>query len=44
MKDETTDVTIEEFVGWKSKMHSFLVDDNSEHKKARGMNKKSLRQ
>ena len=32
MKDETPGAAIEEFLGLK-KMHSFLVDDNSEHKK-----------
>ena len=39
MKDETGGVTVEEFVGLKSKMYSFLVDDNSEHKKAKGVNR-----
>ena len=39
MKDETAGVTIEEFVGLKPKMYSYLVDDNSEHKKAKGVNK-----
>ena len=34
MKDETDDVAIEELVGLKPKRYSFLVDDNSEHKKA----------
>ena len=38
MKDETAGVTIIEFVGLKPKMYSFFVD-NSEHKKAKGMNK-----
>ena len=38
MKDETEGVAIEEFVGLKSKIYSFLVD-NSEHKKARSMKK-----
>ena len=33
MKDETGEVAIEEFVGLKPKMYSFLVDDKSEHKK-----------
>ena len=33
-KDETPGVTIEEFVGLKPKMCSYLVDNNSEHKKA----------
>ena len=36
MKDETAAVVIEEFVGLKPKMYSYLVDDNSEHKKAKG--------
>ena len=39
MKDETADVAVKEFVGLKSKMYSFLVDDCSEHKKAKGVNK-----
>ena len=32
IKDETADVAIEEFVGLKPKIYSYLVDDNSEHK------------
>ena len=39
MKGETGGVGIEEFVGLKPKMYSFLVDDNSEHKKAKGVNR-----
>ena len=39
MKDETAGVVIEEFVGLKPKMYSYLVDDNSEHKKAKSVNK-----
>ena len=38
IKDETGGVAIEEFVGLKPKMYSFLVD-NSEHKKAKGVNR-----
>ena len=38
MKDETEGVAIEEFVGLKSKIYSFLVD-NSEHQKVRSMKK-----
>ena len=38
MQDETRGVAIEECVGLKPKMYSFLVD-NSEHKKAKCMNK-----
>ena len=33
MKDETTD----EFLGLKAKINSYLVDDNSEHKKAKSL-------
>ena len=51
MKNETGGVTIKEFVGLQPKMYSFLVDDNSKHKKAKGvimnkdvlLNKKCLR-
>ena len=39
MKDETGGVTIEEFIRVKTKMYSFLVDDNCEHKKAKGVNR-----
>ena len=39
MKDETEGVAIEEFAGLKPKMYSFLVVDNSEHKKAKGVNR-----
>ena len=37
MKDERTGVVIEEFVGLKPKVYSYLVDDNSEQKKAKGI-------
>ena len=40
MKDETSGVAIEEFVELKAKMYLFLVvDNNSEHKKAKSLNK-----
>ena len=39
MKDETAGVAVEEFVELKPKMYSHLVDDNSEHKKTKGINK-----
>ena len=39
LKDETGGVAIEEFLGLKPKMHSFLEDDISKHKKAKGMNR-----
>ena len=42
MKDETGRVAIEESVGLKPKMYSFLVEDNSEHKKAKGLTKKVM--
>ena len=35
MKDEAAGIAIEEFVGLKPKMYSYLVDDDSEHKKAK---------
>ena len=39
MKYETSGVVIEEVVGLKPEIYSFLVDDNSEHKKANDVNK-----
>ena len=39
MQDETAGVAVIEFVGLKSKMCSNLVDGNSEHKKAKGVNR-----
>ena len=39
MKDETGGFAIEEFVELKPKMHSFLVDDNSQNKKAKDVNR-----
>ena len=39
MKDETAGFPIKEFVGLKPKMYSFLVDDSSEHKKAKDINR-----
>ena len=39
MKDEIGGLAIEEFVGLKPKMYSFLVDDNSEHEKTKGLNR-----
>ena len=38
MNEETTGVAIEEFVGLELKMF-YLVDDNSEPKKAKNMNR-----
>ena len=39
MKHETARVVTEEFPGLKPKMYSYQIDDNSEHKKAKGVNK-----
>ena len=39
MKDEAAAFANEEFVGLKSKMYLFLVDDNREHKKTKGVSK-----
>ena len=39
MVNERACVAIEEFVGLKPNMSSYLVDDNREHKKAKGVNK-----
>ena len=39
MKDETGSVVIEEFVELKPKKFSFLVDENSKHKKEKGVKK-----
>ena len=38
IKDETAGIAIEEFVGLKPKLSSHLIDDNIEHKKAKGVN------
>ena len=39
MKDEAPGIAIEKFVGLKPKMHPYLVDDNTEHKRAKGVKK-----
>ena len=39
MKDETAGVATEEFVRLKPKMYSYLANDNSEHKKAKVVNR-----
>ena len=41
MKYDTTGVAFKEFVG-KPKMYLYLVDDNSEHEKAKGLNKNDV--
>ena len=42
IKDETGAVGIEEFVGLKPKMYSFLGDDNSEHEKRKDVNRNAI--
>ena len=42
MKDETSNVAIEEFIGLKPKMYLFLVHDNSEYKKSHNEYKEVL--
>ena len=42
MINETNGVAIEEFVGFKSKIYLCLVDDNSEHKRAKGVNRNAI--
>ena len=37
--NEKADVAIKEFVGLKPKMYSYLVNDNGEHKEAKGVNR-----
>ena len=37
MKDETGGISVKKFV-WYPKINSFLVDDSSEHKKAKSVN------
>ena len=39
IKDGKGGVAIKEVIGLKPKMYLFLVDDSSEHKKVKGMNK-----
>ena len=39
IEDETVGIATEEFVGLKQKMYLYLVDGNSKHKKAKGVNK-----
>ena len=39
MKNENTGVAIQEFVVLKPKMYLPLIDNNSEHKKAKGVNR-----
>ena len=42
MQYEIGGIVIEEIVGLKPKMCSFLIDDNSEHEKAKDLNKQTV--
>ena len=42
MEDETAAVAIEEFAGLKQKMYLYLINDDSEHKKAKGVNRNNV--
>ena len=42
MKNETRGSAFEEFVELKATMYSFLVDDNSEHKKEKGVKRNAI--
>ena len=44
MRDETAGVTNDEFAALKPNMYPFLVNDISEHEKAKGVNKMLLQQ
>ena len=39
MKYESAGVAIKEFLGLKTKIDSFLLEDNNEHRKAKGVNR-----
>ena len=39
MKDELGGKIMKEFIGFRAKMHSYLIDDGSENKKAKGTKK-----
>ena len=42
MKDDIRSVAIEEFVGLKAKMYSFLVEDNREYKNTKVVNRNAV--
>ena len=42
MKHETAGVAIEEFAGLKPKMYQYFVNDISEYKKEKGVNKNAV--
>lgn len=42
-KDETNGVAIKEFIGLQSKMYSYITEDNETTKKAKGVNKSTVK-
>ena len=42
MKDAAAAAAIEEFVGLKPEMYSYLLDENMEHKKAKRVNRNAV--
>ena len=42
MKDEISGVVIGEFIGLKTNVYSFLINENSENKKAKSVNKNNV--
>ena len=42
MKDETSGLVIGEFIGLKTNVYSFLINENSENKKAKSVNKNNV--
>ena len=42
MKDETADVAIEEFVGLKPKMYSYLVNEKKQRKHKKSIKKQKV--
>ena len=42
-KDETNGITITEFIGLRSKMYSYIKDNNQEHKTAKGIKKNIIK-
>ena len=42
MKDETAGIALEEFVGLKPKMYSYLVYDNTKDEKVKSVNKNAV--
>ena len=42
MKDKTAGAAIEEYVGFKPNMYSFLVNGNNDHRKPKGVTKNTV--